>query len=295
VGPLPPRLCASHALTACPGDQALGHSLIPFLYCGVEVMSIPDTPDKHIDTPGWERAWASRIDNGLRRRRLLDFPGIHYILYKVPWDEQTAYHAMCICDAVLKVQRGLAAIAVPALGEDAFDEKWIGLPKARREAMLLAGIYRVCAVSEDIERRREYCPDVTVEALEADGGRGYLTLLRKLLPSDSTAIPDGPINVSHPSVDAFLRLNFFEARIPIYRQTVATFHLMRMSFIGLVVVAIIRDFVSLRFVLANSLGLTARDVLLVRHGTGAHSVCKNPYQAGDRVEDAKGCKCLDRQ
>ena len=212
-------------------------------------MAFQGLPNKNGDRHAWERAWTRRLairySPSSFQPRLLDSPGARHLLDTVGLDEQNAYNFLRIREAVCEVQRDLAETAVKALAQDGFEEQWTSLSRKDREKIVLDGIHHACCASGDMERRREWCPDVTVEALEASGGREYLRILKLLLPTDSVSRAGSELLiVSHPALDAMLRMTPMEAQNPAYKHQVESFRVMRMYFISLVVLNIIFGFVS---------------------------------------------------
>lgn len=214
-----------------------------------DLMAFQGLPDKDGDRHAWEHAWTRRLavhySPSSSRPRFLDSPGTRHLLDTVGLDEQNAYNMLRIREAVCEVQCDLAETAVKALAQDDFEKKWTSLSKKARAKLILDGIHHACCASGDMERRREWCPDVTVEALEAGGGRGYLKMLKLLLPTDSISRTSSELLVvPHPAVDALLRMTPSEAQNPAYKHQVESFRITRMYFISLVVLNIILDFVS---------------------------------------------------
>ena len=214
-----------------------------------DLMAFQGLPDKDGDRHAWERAWTQRLalhyNPSSSRPRSLDSPGFRDLLDAVGIDEQNTYHILRMREAVCEVQCDLAETAVKALAQDDFEKQWTSLSKKARAKLILDGIHHACCASGDMERRREWCPDVTVDALEAGGGRGYLKMLKLLLPTDSVSRTSAELLVvPHPGVDALLRITPTEAQNPAYKHQVESFRIMRMYFISLVVLNIILGFVS---------------------------------------------------
>ena len=212
-------------------------------------MALQGIPDKNKDRHAWENAWRRRLAvdyaPSSSRSRLLDNPRVRQLLDTVGHDEQTAYNTLRIREAVCEVQHDLAETAIKALAQDDFEKQWTSLSKKAREKLVLDGIHHACCASGDMERRRDWCPDVTVEALEAGGGRGYLKMLKLLLPTDAVQRTSSELLVvPHPAIDAMLCMTPTEAQNPAYRHQVETFRITRMYFISLVVLNIILGFVS---------------------------------------------------
>jgi hypothetical protein len=214
-------------------------------------MAFQGLPDKDRDRHAWERAWTRRLavhyssSSSSSQPRYLDSPGARQLLDTVGLDEQSAYNTLRIREAVCEVQRDLAETAVKALAQDDFEKQWTSLSKKAREKLVLDGIHHACCASGDMERRRQWCPDVTVEALEAGGGRGYLKMLKLLLPTDSVSRTSSELLVvPHPAIDALLRMTPTEAQNLAYKHQIDAFRITRMYFISLVVLNIILGFVS---------------------------------------------------
>ena len=212
-------------------------------------MALPGIPDKNKDRCVWEDAWRRRLavayNASSPRPRLLDDPKVRQLLDAVEHDEQTAYNTLRIREAVCDVQHDLAETAVKALAQDEFEKRWTALAKKAREKLILDGIHHACDASGDMELRREWCPDVTVEALEAGGGRGYLKMLKLLLPKDAVQRTSSELLVvSHPAIDALLRMTPAEAQNPTYKDHADSLCTTRMYLISLVVLNIILGFVS---------------------------------------------------
>ena len=214
-----------------------------------DLMALQGIPDKNRDRRAWENAWRRRLavdySASSSRPRVLDNPQVRHLLDTVGHDEQTAYNMLRIREAVCEVQHDLAETAVKALAQDDFEKQWTALSKKAREKLVLDGIHHACCASGDMERRRDWCPDVTVEALEAGGGRGYLKMLKLLLPTNSVHRTSSELLVvPHPAIDAMLSITPVEAQNPAYKHQVESFCIMRMYFISLVVLNIILGFVS---------------------------------------------------
>jgi hypothetical protein len=212
-------------------------------------MTFQELPDKNGDRRAWERAWTRRLADRYNASsslpRLLDLPSSRHLLDTIELDEQNTYNLLRIREAVCDVQRDLAEIAVKALAQDDFEKQWTSASKKAREKLILDGIHHACCASGDMERRRDWCPDVTVETLEAGRGRGYLKMLKLMLPADSVSQTSSElIIVPHPAIDAMLRMTPAEAQNPAYKHQVEAFRVMRMYFISLAVLNIILGFVS---------------------------------------------------
>jgi len=212
-------------------------------------MAFQGLPDKNGERHAWEYAWNRRLaahyNSSSSQTRYLDSPGTRKLLDAIELDEQSSYNTLRIRDAVCEVQRDLAETAVKALAQDDFEIKWTSLSWKARAKLILDGIHHACCASGDMERRRQWCPDVTVEALEAGGGRGYIKMLKLLLPADSISRTSSELLVvPHPAIDAMLRMTPTEAQNPVYKDQIEAFRIARMYFISLVVLNIILGFVS---------------------------------------------------
>ncbi|EKM56191.1 uncharacterized protein PHACADRAFT_122440 [Phanerochaete carnosa HHB-10118-sp] len=106
------------------------------------------------------------------------------------------YEASCIC----KLQHDIAREATKRFAENDFENAWKALSDDRRQEIVLEGIYRTMCIP-DMEERRKYCPDSSLENLTSRGGEEYLRMLKCLLPSNLDALPTVPLEIPHTFVD----------------------------------------------------------------------------------------------
>jgi hypothetical protein len=146
-------------------------------------------------------------------------------------------------DSICKLQHDLAKRAVPELVVEGFEDRWLAAGAARREELVLDALAKTCAIDEELERHRFYCPDLTVRAMEKNEGRGYIAMLKALLPSQGSEVTS-PIHVENRAV-----LEMFKAKPTDLKERpktqVQVLLLTRTYFLSLVVWHTLLAFVSL--------------------------------------------------
>jgi hypothetical protein len=159
-------------------------------------------PDMQTDPKAWERDWDRKLlaIYGPRGGAKSAMEDVLAMMANIP----VAPDALSsMWDSVCKLQHDLAKRAVPELVVDGFEDRWIGAGAARREELVLNALVQMCAIDEEVERDRLWCPDLTVCAMEKSNGRGYVALLKSLLPSQGSEVTS-PIHVENRAVlDAF--------------------------------------------------------------------------------------------
>ena len=71
------------------------------------------------------------------------------------------YEESLIC----KLQHDIGVEAAKRCAEDGFEDAWRALPDDRRRELVLEGIYRTLCIP-DMDERRKWCPDSSLESLE---------------------------------------------------------------------------------------------------------------------------------
>jgi hypothetical protein len=158
--------------------------------------SRPDV-DRHADPKGWERAWERILEiawapgPGVRPRTMnLDLMfKMQRVMGPLTRDAYTD-----IVNGLCHLQNDIAKGALSRLVGDSFEVRWLSLPAARREYLLLDALVKAADIAKEMEDRREWCPEITVKGLAADGGRRYIVLLKAHIPSQSTII-SSPVDV----------------------------------------------------------------------------------------------------
>ncbi|KAJ7271050.1 hypothetical protein C8J57DRAFT_1180102 [Mycena rebaudengoi] len=113
-------------------------------------------------------------------------------------------HYMLIKE-VCRLQTDIALFASRQFSVDDFERKWMELGEKRRKELALSAMTKLASIGPDIEPRRVWCPETTLQFLGGDGGRGFLDLLTKTIPDDLGQPIKEPIFIPNKALDALLR------------------------------------------------------------------------------------------
>ena len=131
-------------------------------------------------------------------------------------------------------QRHLVLLICDKGGLEAFEPRWTKASQSRREEALLTGLVDTCTAFRDCEIARQYCPDLTMKRLAADGGALFAQYLRrivsKLQPTLLSSAYTKPIHVPHGPVDA--RYSAWVKSCLELAQPVRTFRVQRTKFLS---------------------------------------------------------------
>ncbi|KAF9066789.1 hypothetical protein BDP27DRAFT_1423547 [Rhodocollybia butyracea] len=106
-------------------------------------------------------------------------------------------------DQLCKLQRDLSREVSKRYAEDDFVDRWTNVcSKSEREKWILEGLFRTCEASPDFEDHRQFCPELTMNRLNAQSGRGFLDLMQKLTLQDIDTIPNDFQKVPNPVWEA---------------------------------------------------------------------------------------------
>ena len=209
-------------------------------------------PDKDSARKAWEASWTVDLAAFYAPQRPLSsykrvIDGLPEALLSASASDSQVLQADRMAREICDLQTDLTQAAVRSFVSEGFEQAWRDAGAARREECVLEGLARACKAAEWMESKRGLCPEITLPALTADNGEGYLRLLRLLmpevLPSQTTAIKE-PVQVQHAAVDRILRLTQAESSKPGYRVVVRTMRLQRTYFVTMVAWNIFLAFVS---------------------------------------------------
>lgn len=126
----------------------------------------------------------------------------------------TLLNTMRIKQGVCELQHDFAVRMVESLTTDRFEERWRDLLDARRRELVLEGICRaVLAGGPEMEERRIWCPEITLNGLTQQRGSGYMELVKKLLPADVNSPISEPIFVAHPLINRVMKDDGTDRRV----------------------------------------------------------------------------------
>ncbi|KAF9066790.1 hypothetical protein BDP27DRAFT_987919 [Rhodocollybia butyracea] len=113
------------------------------------------------------------------------------------------HNAHVMQDELCTLQRDLSREVSKHYAEDDFVDRWTNIcTKTDREKWILEGLFRTCEASPDFEDYRRFCPELTMNRLNAQSGRGFLDLMQKLTLQDIDIIPNDFQKIPNPVWEA---------------------------------------------------------------------------------------------
>ncbi|KAF8888829.1 hypothetical protein BD779DRAFT_1672150 [Infundibulicybe gibba] len=194
-------------------------------------MSIFDTtkkrPNKDTDRFRWNQSWEKDLqDSYLAFARVKNFSPPSNQEASLESHMQLYLHRQTrdICS----LQTDLYNIAVQHIASEGFEDEWMKTTQARKEELVLEGLYQVSGIAPDMEGFRKWCPEATIAYLAGNGGRNFLDLLKKHIPENIGVELTKPIYIPNASVDRLIDSQ------PQSRATAAMVRLHRSYFLTMV-------------------------------------------------------------
>lgn len=120
---------------------------------------------------------------------------------------------------LIQLQYDLAKLVAEKKDEDEFHAKWLSMGSQRRREHLLQALLNACSATPDFEERRQFCPETRMSVLEADNGKGFLSLLDTICPVGMLpSISSTPTMISNPTFDAMYHVKK-EGEMDVIRRT----------------------------------------------------------------------------
>ncbi|KIP03873.1 hypothetical protein PHLGIDRAFT_218055 [Phlebiopsis gigantea 11061_1 CR5-6] len=160
-------------------------------------------PDINTARRAWEKSWEDDFTRNYRvlgqyRGNLLSLlPAEMVSTYDSDGNLIQLEHEVAL---LCQLQQDMARAAAIQFSEQNFEEGWKGLSRSKREEVVLEGIYRTMRLP-DMEERRQWCPDSTLNNLASRGGEEYLRILRGLMPETLHTRLTEPHHISHAVID----------------------------------------------------------------------------------------------
>jgi hypothetical protein len=169
-------------------------------------------PDKEIDRKGWNKSWETEVSKIFNPNRtplaLLDTLSAGEISLLRANGSQTSMNVIAKTKEICALQQDLVQLAVRSFGYDDLEAKWKAFTQAKREELVLEGLYVASCAGPDMEDRRRWCPEMTVQNLAGHGKNGFINLLKVHLPDDEiTDDITKPIFLPNSSFDAMMRVS----------------------------------------------------------------------------------------
>ncbi|KAF8159625.1 hypothetical protein B0H34DRAFT_411554 [Crassisporium funariophilum] len=151
-------------------------------------------PDKHRNRSAWNASWEKDLETWLHPPQ----PSVRGPLLYTK-DNAPGWVPMVmeiVRSEILVLQNDICERAVMKAN---LTEDWVALEPARRKDIVLEALYNTSCIGPDMEQYRQWCPDMTVEAL-GNKGEPYIKLLEFLVRSNSDSRQEITL-FPHPLVD----------------------------------------------------------------------------------------------
>lgn len=209
------------------------------------LLNLPTSlPDKNTDRVGWNKCWEQTLTGlyspGRQFPPLAQLLGTKTVKLLTSLPDHNVLGLSIALRDICTLQQDMAKIAVERFNYDDFEQKWRDTPFDRREELILEGIFRTCCAGPEMEERREWCPEITLKALQKDSTGGFIDLLKELLPANVDSEIIEPKHLSHPSLEQLLAAEG-NSHIEIF---IRSCRLERCYFISLTIYNILLAFVS---------------------------------------------------
>jgi hypothetical protein len=168
-------------------------------------------PDLRQNRIAWNESWETDLSRYYGHGRIIPVYRIFQsrqtaFLRNVETKSNMALGIMQITKAICDLQHDFARRVVESLAVDNFEAEWRQLSDVRRRELILEGICRASVNGgRDMEDRRMWCPEITVNGLAEQHGAGFMALVKNLLPADVHSPMVEPTYVSHPIMDKVLQ------------------------------------------------------------------------------------------
>ncbi|KAK0493290.1 hypothetical protein EDD18DRAFT_415803 [Armillaria luteobubalina] len=171
-------------------------------------------PDKHRYRQAWNESWENELldryppgQNPPAMTSVMSPQSIRFLrdtesLRSSQLEKDIRTKEMCL------LQRDLAQATVAGLSNDNLEERWRSLSQQRREELVLEGLYVTACVPNGMEGWRLWCPEMTVATLSGTNDRGFIHLLKMLLPDDQVKETlSTPLLLENPAFEELVKTN----------------------------------------------------------------------------------------
>lgn len=120
-------------------------------------------------------------------------------------DNEFAYGLTFRAKDILDLQNDLALKATQRLHCDGLEQKWRSLTSVQRREFCLEGLFMASTVyGRDMDKRRCWCPDLTLDSLSSEPDT-FLSLLSRHVPDNLECKIAEPIVIENVALNHFLQ------------------------------------------------------------------------------------------
>lgn len=184
----------------------------------------------HTSRAAWEKSWADDMDKNYRTGALARVRSFAEVVppeaAAMLGSSSALFTMQQEVNLICGMQLDLAKEAAVRFAEDDFEKKWRALSNDKRREVIMEGIYRTMCIP-DMEDRRKWCPDSTLNHMASGNGETYLHMRKSLLPGDINTPITEPKQISHTVMDRLFTLSAADERKPGMKTVVRMYNLSR--------------------------------------------------------------------
>ena len=202
-------------------------------------------PDKDAARVAWNQSWESDLQYYYGAVKNGHIKGIHVPQHVQNFSrgptQMMELGLLQQTKHINKLQQDIRDFALPKLAIEDLEENWKSLDPTRREQLILLAFYKASTSSPDMERHRQWCPEMIIAHISANDGKYFMDLLTTIITQRSDTPDPEVINFPNPTFDYLLGSPGVRALGEIIRRQAES---NRTYFISLVVWRILLAFVS---------------------------------------------------
>lgn len=222
-------------------------------------------PDINSSSLLWEKSWQHDFDNNFRA--LASLPHNISVLSPIEMSplDHTLVHLEYEVRLLCQLQHDLARGFARRSAEERFEARWKDAAPDKRQEAILEGLVRTMAIP-DMEERRKWCPDSTLETLNGHEGEGFLRVIRSLMSTDLSTVHTEPVLPSHPIADRVMTPSAAQLELPRYKIAFRAYRISRAYCLTSIAWNIFLAFVSPLDNFHNTIWSHANEILAWTHG-----------------------------
>lgn len=254
-------------------------------------------PDMHTSRLEWERSWQRDFDRNYPSTDVSRLANMHRMpksTFSLANSDNVLFSIEHEASLICQLQHDIAKEAAKRFAQDDFEGAWKDLSADRRQEVVLEGIYRTMRIP-DMEERRKWCPDSSLQNLTSRDGDEYLHVLKCLLPSDLDAPPAEPLHIPHTLVDRIFTPSREDLRHPGCKTFFRSLRNSRTYALSAIIWNILLTFV--RFFMHSTHITHPPPPVWCRRGSAAHSTCQGnnaTHRRRIKVHRTRDCQRAQR-